>query len=456
MVVGGREFIEVFRTRFEMIRSLEGSELMAALLEWLRWLQGSEPTAEILRELAAEGSAAVAAYGRLCAEARTRLQACASEVSAATPDVENSINERRADPPLIDGARSLAAVLDELNEQSSAPALPSTWTQFPQSPDDAFNYLVRRVGRTQSLTDHDARQALIQRVQDVQWDIQSRFTEMMFPLAGRGVHAHAAFRFLMSCVGGQGADVRVQYTGWPSIDPVVSIRAAVFGRREVAPRAEAQRDEVFPREIRVWEPLLRGHAEAVFRELAFRLLARRHLDTALHRYGVRAELYDRDRLLALADANVGKVEAVLVSDCAKYLFDCGFSVSTEVVLGNVRADIVAPDLYVEAKQVGSRDETKAKVLGAYRQALGSARRLRAQAPGVPPIALVVFQVGGTRIEAPTVVPPWLSSPAVNLYVVDLREKGQGAAEGVPVKIEQDEFRRVAEDVETQPPSQART
>lgn len=449
MVIGARDFIDVFRMRFEMIRDLEGIELIAALRDWFLWLRESGPTAELLRELTLQAKEAVSKYGELCATARSELETVSGEVSLATPDLGASIEARSASPELLEGAQHLAIAFDDLEKQSREPALPATWSQFPQSPDLAFKHLVMRASHSEALQERPERGPLIKRIQEAQWAIQRRFLELMLPLAGRGVHAHAALLFLMQCLEVGPTDVRVQSDGWASVDPVAAIQDAIFGPREAAPHARVQHEQFFPAKIAIWESVFRRHAEALYRELSFRLSARRQLETAILRYGVRAERYDRDRLRQLVEASTGRVEAVLASDCAKYLFDCGFAVLTEVAIGNVRADIVAPDLYVEAKQVGDRTEAKTKVLGAYRQALGSARRLRNLPNGVPPIVLLVFLVSGTRIEAPSVVPAWLSSPAVGLYVVDLRTEGQGADEGLPVAIDVAEFKRVVESLDEQ-------
>lgn len=445
MLAGGRDFLEVFRIRFEANRSLKGVERVVALRGWFAWLCARAPTAEILREIRQETISAVAQYGRLCADVGASLSQVAADVASATQDLAPALESKRASAKLLDGAGALARTLDELRERANAPALPFAWTRFPESPDAAFSHLRDRVAASEAFADHDARQTLIIRLQHEQWDAQSKFTSLMLDLAAGGGHSLAVFQYLAGALGVACDQVPLQNAGMPSIDPVTSIRTALFGPREVAPSGPVETAGVLSDGLQQWESLFRLHAENLHRALLLRLVERRHHTTALARYGTRAELYDLDRLRSLVETNPGRVEAVLAADCAKYLFDCGFDVATEFVLGNVRADILATDLYVEAKQVGENDAAKAKVLAGYRQTLGSARRLRDRPGGIPTLALVIFVVGGVLVSAPAAIPAWHSSPPVDVHVVDLRIAQQGAAERRPVVVTKEEFQKAAEE-----------
>ncbi len=449
MILGGKSFLEIYQVRFEAIRHIEGAERIAALRNWFVWLNDSLPTAEILRELTQDATSAVAAYGAFCARTLDSLKRVEAEVSNATLDLGQSISDRTAEADILEGAHTLSRVVADLGERSVSPLIPSSWRHFPESPTPAFRHLHDRVVRSkvwdkaddtskESRWGTDARQELINRIDDCIWHTQSEFASFIFPLVGRGVHSLAVLHYLMGCLHVKCTQIPIEPSDLPSVDPMSTIMSALFSRQEscTTPASSAS-----PERLREWVDLFRKHAENLFREVLFRLATKRRLTTELNRYGVRAERFDRDRLRDLVETHERRAEAVLAADCAKYLFDCGIDVATEVSLGNVRADIVATELYIEAKQISDRAGAKAKVVSGYHQAIGSARRLRDRAGGIPPIALVIFLVGPTRIEASDHLPAREGSPEVWLQIVDLRVEKTGSSEVEPVVIKAEDFNK---------------
>lgn len=447
-----RDFEEIYRLRFEATRDAQGAELIAALRSWFVWLNEALPTIEILKEIVLEAEAAVAVYGSFCARTLERLKHMEADVANATADLEQSIADRTAGFDILEGAKNFSNVLADLDERSVAPKLPSSWRHFPESPISAFRYLRLRVIRSKDCAEAsdacrdrgsrtDPRQELIDYIDDSAWNVQAQFASLIFPLVGRGVHSLSVLHYLMGCLHVRCTQIPIEPGDLPSVDPMRTIMSAVFpsDASHITPSSNASSER-----LREWVDLLRQHAENLFREVLFRMANKRRLTTELNRYGTRAERFDRDRLIDLVKKHPGRVEAMLAADCAKYLFDCGIDVATEVSLGNIRADIVAAEVYVEAKQISGRTRAKPQIVSAYHQAIGSARRLRDRVGGVPPIVLVIFLVGdATRIEVCDHLPAREGSPEVWLQIVDLRVENTGSSEVAAKVIKAEDFSKPA-------------
>jgi len=167
---------------------------------------------------------------------------------------------------------------------------------------------------------------------------------------------------------------------------------------------------------------LRHDVEQVQEELLRRIGTVRSRRAIVERFKVRAEWHDRERLRQLG-AEPRHGEARLRDELARFLFDAGLNPVTEVVLGNVRADIVAvatPTLYVEAKQY-QRGERKV-VTDAMKQIWDTAGRLTEEPYKIREAFLVIFRRGGRRVQLPEHVPGF--GITVYLVLIDIGDAAQ--------------------------------
>jgi hypothetical protein len=167
---------------------------------------------------------------------------------------------------------------------------------------------------------------------------------------------------------------------------------------------------------------LRYDAEKVREDLLRRIGTVRSLRAVVERFKVRAEWHDRERLRILG-GEPQRGEARLRDELARYLFDAGLNPITEVVLGNVRADIVAvapPTLYVEAKQY---EQNPGKVVkDGIKQIWDTAGRRSEEPYGIREAFLVVFRRGGRRIQLPDQVRGFAIT--VHLVLIDIGDAAQ--------------------------------
>lgn len=151
------------------------------------------------------------------------------------------------------------------------------------------------------------------------------------------------------------------------------------------------------------EALVRSEADVrlVTHELQLRLLAGRSRLALVRRYAAQCEAFDASELRALATSDTENAERALTRDFAKYLFQQGMNPVTDPTIGGLRPDVVDAFqgnlLYVEAKQYNGA--SRSKVAEAFRQVWGTWGRLE-NAYRVPEAFLLVFRVGGPRIDLP--------------------------------------------------------
>lgn len=146
-------------------------------------------------------------------------------------------------------------------------------------------------------------------------------------------------------------------------------------------------------------------AELITNELQMRILAGRSRLALVRRYAAQCEGFDADTLRKRLRSGRGKVERELTLDFAKYLFQQGLTPILDATIGSLRPDVLdaAPSglLYVEAKQYSDK-APRSKITAAYRQVWSTWGRL-ANVYNVPEAFLLVFRVGGPRVELPPVL-----------------------------------------------------
>jgi hypothetical protein len=136
------------------------------------------------------------------------------------------------------------------------------------------------------------------------------------------------------------------------------------------------------------EQRLLADLELVAAEVRFRLLGMKSLGEVLRRFKHRCEAFQAKTLRETAEA-APRPEDPLRDACAAYLFDQGVDVITEVPASQLRADILGPSIYVEAKQYTANDQ--AKIIRGYQQLLGTLLRLHASPMAPAEAFYVVFR-----------------------------------------------------------------
>jgi hypothetical protein len=126
----------------------------------------------------------------------------------------------------------------------------------------------------------------------------------------------------------------------------------------------------------------------------------------LKRFAARCEKFDADRLRQRALKNAKKAEDELRGELARFLFDHGFNPLLDAPLAGLRPDILDARLgrpvYVEAKWYVDKREREQFIKG-FRQVLDTRGRLSNTFRNLEEVFLVVFRLGGKRVEFPEVV-----------------------------------------------------
>jgi hypothetical protein len=140
----------------------------------------------------------------------------------------------------------------------------------------------------------------------------------------------------------------------------------------------------------------------VTHELQMRVLAGRSRLALVRRYAAQCEAFEAKSLRDLVKDDTKNAERTLTRDFAKYLFQQGMNPVLDPTIGCLRPDVVdaVPGdlLYVEAKQYGD-SVNRRKVIDAFRQVWSTWGRLE-NAYRTPEAFLLIFRVGGPRIEPP--------------------------------------------------------
>lgn len=191
-----------------------------------------------------------------------------------------------------------------------------------------------------------------------------------------------------------------------------------------------------PDEVSAAAEQLARDARLVTHELQVRILAGRSRLSLVQRYAAKCEGFDSARLRELLVDNSRNAERTLTLDFAKYLFDQGLTPLLDPTIGGLRPDVVTstpgPLLYVEAKQYGEHG-ARQTILDAYKQVWSTWGRLRNQYR-VPEAFLLVFRVGGPRVELPSVV----EHKGLRLWSVlaDISEEGGSKEKRPPISFDQ--------------------
>ena len=179
-------------------------------------------------------------------------------------------------------------------------------------------------------------------------------------------------------------------------NPYAELRDKTFG--ESTRRAFAMTPDT---EAKLIEDL-RTEGRRAYEEIRRRLLSRRSHRALVLRFAQWVQLYERDEMYDLAQANPGKVEDELTKQLARFLFEAGLNPLTNANVGTTKPDLLDPTtrwtFYVEAKQYQERPAHAVKK--AVAQIADTLLRLRALPNGVREAFLVVFRVGGRLVEMP--------------------------------------------------------
>lgn len=203
---------------------------------------------------------------------------------------------------------------------------------------------------------------------------------------------------------------------------------------------------------------LRDAVERLREELRRRIGTTRSRLALVHRFKLRCEWHDRERMLAVADDDrlPGGPEDRLTSELARYLFDAGVSPLTKPLAGGLHPDLLDPlaSFYVEAKQFAS-SSARGDIVNGVKEVLDTVARLRGGPYAVDEAFCVVFRRDGTHYDLPAVLQT--ETYRLHLVLVDLAPaKDAGRRErDKPVQIPVDEFFAAAPDAAAQGPAGSR-
>jgi len=140
---------------------------------------------------------------------------------------------------------------------------------------------------------------------------------------------------------------------------------------------------------------VRSLVDRVYEEVRTRIGSALSLRALLQRFKVRAESYDHEALCAIArDRKIKRKEDRLADRLAAFLFDQGLTPLTRPMISRLSPDIIAPDLYIEAKQYGDGASAKKSIRQGANQVWSTFNRLRGTPHEVREAYLVVFRRKG--------------------------------------------------------------
>ena len=146
------------------------------------------------------------------------------------------------------------------------------------------------------------------------------------------------------------------------------------------------------------ERTVRDLVDRAYEELRARVGAVLSLRSLIFRFKVRAEAYEHEELSAIAsDEDLVRKEDKLADRLAAFLFDQGLMPLTRPMIGRLSPDIVAPDLYVEAKQFADRAAALKNIRYGAKQVWDTFNRLRGTPHEVREAYLVVFRRAGPSV-----------------------------------------------------------
>lgn len=193
---------------------------------------------------------------------------------------------------------------------------------------------------------------------------------------------------------------------------------------------------------------LRDAVERLREDLRRRIGATRSRLALVHRFKLRCEWHDRQRMLAVADDDrlSGGPEDRLTGEFARYLFDAGLSPLTKPLAGGLQPDLLDPSasFYVEAKQYGP-SSARGDIVKSVAQVLDTVGRLRGGPYAVDEAFCAVFRREGPYYDLPPVLQT--ATYRLHLVLVDLApttEAGRRQRDK-PVQIPADEFFAAAPD-----------
>lgn len=118
----------------------------------------------------------------------------------------------------------------------------------------------------------------------------------------------------------------------------------------------------------------------------------------IERFKIRCMFYERERLEFLIQNAGRQKEDALTRELALYLFDNGLSVMYRMKRGVHEYDLIAPSLFVEAKEYSVGD--KARMINGISQLHSYINGLEADAVSIREVYYVVFRLGGPLYDWP--------------------------------------------------------
>jgi hypothetical protein len=185
---------------------------------------------------------------------------------------------------------------------------------------------------------------------------------------------------------------------------------------------------------------LRNAVEWLHEDLRRRIGSTRSWLALVHRYRQRCEWHDRERMLAVAEADrrAGQPDDRLTGELARYLFDAGLSPLTRLLTGARRTDTfdLNASWYVEATQYGAAD-TRADILDRVSRVRDSVGALRGTPDAVREALCVIVRRDGPAYDLPAVLDS--ETYRLHLVLINLAPEEPGRPVDQPVPILRAEF-----------------
>lgn len=175
--------------------------------------------------------------------------------------------------------------------------------------------------------------------------------------------------------------------------------------------------------------------------------------TIIRRFQTWAQWYARDRLRHVVEVarqreGPAQVERALTEELARFLFEQGLDPLWRPRFGRLEPDLLDPSefgrLFVEAKQYETAAEARHAAAQGVRQTLDTAGLLVGTAHRLEEAFVVLFAVGGPRVDLPALVR--LEGLTIRLVVVDItpwRQAGSGRRQS-PVVVREADLLEVLE------------
>lgn len=427
--------IELVARQTAFLLRQEAEAVFVQLRPYLEALQSDPRVSAVLTEFASDAAVALERFQRSDTETIAQLLEIRRELTKIAPDLDDALRPEPEEPPIERELRHF----DEFAEKPLGIAFPFSAGAVEDS----------------STTRH------LLEILDHKLPREPRFRELRTSLVEVGAaHAHAFQEFLLAGRTLPGValirllrfamSVNPQPTPVDDrLDPIQHLWAIM--QRQGGLDLQLVRKAIFSpgdfysshdeRELEQLVIRAKEAAERLSEDLQRNLLRTRSHRTLIHRFKLRTESYDRDRLREMTEGT-SNPENRLANELARYLFDVGLTPMLSPKVGGLRPDFLDRGagwtFYVEVKQYKDHDGALDAARDGARQVWDTASVLKSF--GLREAFLVIFRRSGPYLE----VPEEIRADGIVIYpvvvaIADAAESGAGQKKS-PVRIDESKMR----------------